>query len=124
MPSSALNDFCKEWLAAWTGNRPEFLLSFYAEDAFYSDPARPEGLKGHGGLLPYFQKLLSKNPDWVWKALEVIPTEKGFTLKWEATIPLKEKMVRRVGADIVELRDGKISRNEVYFDPSPLEGKE
>jgi hypothetical protein len=119
MPFDELNRFCHEWLAAWTGNRPDLLLSFYAEDAFYSDPARPR-LKGHGALLPYFQKLLFKNPDWIWKALEVIPTEKGFTLKWEASIPLKEKIVRRVGLDIVECKKGKITRNEVYFDPSPL----
>jgi steroid delta-isomerase-like uncharacterized protein len=115
-----LNQFCQEWLAAWTGNQPELLLSFYSEDAFYSDPGRPEGLRGRKSLLPYFQKLLSKNPEWVWKALEVIPTEKGFTLKWEATIPLKDKVVKQRGVDIVEFKDGKISRNEVYFDPSLL----
>ena len=68
--------------------------------------------------MPYLQKLLSKNPNWIWKALEIIPTEKGFTLKWEAQIPVKNQILIEQGLDIVEVVDGKISRNEVYFDAS------
>jgi hypothetical protein len=45
-----------------------------------------------------------------------MPTEKGFTLKWEASIPVGATTVIERGLDIVELRDDKISRNEVYFD--------
>jgi steroid delta-isomerase-like uncharacterized protein len=120
--SADLTRFCNQWLAAWTGNQPEKLISFYSEDAFYSDPANSGGLRGHSEILPYFQKLLAKNPDWIWKALEIIPTEKGFTLKWRAAVPVKEKTLQLVGLDIVELRDGKIMRNEVYFDPTSLRG--
>ena len=108
--------FCTQWLEAWTGNQPEKLLSFYADDAFYRDPAKPGGLRGHKELLSYFKKLLAKNPDWVWKAKEIFPTSGGFTLKWEATIPRGDKVLTEVGLDIVEVKDGKITRNEVYFD--------
>lgn len=112
--------FCKQWLNAWTGNKPELLLGFYTVDAFYLDPANPNGLKGGEQLSAYFQKLLARNPDWVWEAVEIIPTEKGFTLKWMATIPVKEGAgLNLFGLDIVELTDGKISRNEVYFDRTP-----
>ncbi|MCW5906651.1 MAG: nuclear transport factor 2 family protein [Chitinophagales bacterium] len=107
-----------EWLASWTGNQPEQLLSYYTDDAFYLDPANTNGLKGHAQLLPYFGKLLKHNPNWVWTAEEVMPTEKGFTLKWKAAIPINDKTITLFGLDIVELRDGKISRNEVYFDRS------
>jgi hypothetical protein len=27
--------FAEKWLPAWTGNDPEWLASFYSEDAFY-----------------------------------------------------------------------------------------
>lgn len=111
-----LKTFCHEWLASWTGNQPEALLSYYTDDAFYLDPANPNGLQGHAQLLPYFTKLLKYNPHWVWTAEEVMPTEKGFTLKWKAVIPVKDKTITLFGLDIVELREGKISRNEVYFD--------
>jgi hypothetical protein len=108
--------FCRQWLAAWTGNEPERLLPYYAEQAFYRDPARPQGLTGHAEMRPYFARLLATNPTWVWEPLEVIPTERGFCLKWQATIPHAARTVVETGLDIVELADGKITRNEVYFD--------
>jgi hypothetical protein len=111
-----LTDFCNEWLSAWTGNQPDILLTYYAEDAFYVDPANKEGLKGHAELRPYFTKLLQMNPNWKWRAIEIIETGKGFTLKWEATIPVGSEVVVEQGLDIVELTGNQISRNEVYFD--------
>ncbi|MFO1519543.1 MAG: nuclear transport factor 2 family protein [bacterium] len=112
--------FCRQWLAAWTGNNPQHLLSFYGPHAFYRDPARPDGVKGQEALKVYFEKLLAKNPDWVWEMEEVFSTEKGFTLKWKATVPFGGKNVVFFGLDIVEMEGEKITRNEVYFDPSPL----
>ncbi len=123
MNSDELKVFCDEWLKAWTGNRPEHLLSFYKEDAYYQDPAHPEGLKGHAAIKSYFEKLLAANPDWVWTLVELIPNEKGFVLKWQADIPILDAAILTCGVDIVELQDGKISRNEVYFDPSLLRKK-
>ena len=47
-------EFASRWLPAWTGNDPERLASFYAEDCFYSDPAIPEGVEGREALTRYF----------------------------------------------------------------------
>jgi len=115
-------EFCRKWLRAWTGNRPEELIEFYSEDAAYRDPARPQGLKGREALLGYFRRLLAANPDWVWEPLEVQATERGGWLKWRATIPNARGQIVEEGLDLVELRDGKISRNEVYFDRTALLG--
>jgi hypothetical protein len=122
MQKAELEHFCHDWLAAWTGNTPEKLRDFYTDDAYYSDPTRPDGLRGNE-ILPYFRKLLAKNPDWIWRPEEIMPTEQGFCLKWRATIPGPGGTVDAVGLDIVELKDGKVSRNEVYFDASVLRGK-
>ncbi len=108
--------FCKAWLDTWTGNRPLELLKFYHADAFYSDPSKRNGLKGQAQLLPYFEKLLSLNPNWKWESIEIIPTEKGFTLKWKATIPVGHSFVEETGLDIVEIENELIIRNEVFFD--------
>jgi len=108
--------FCCQWLGTWTGNRPSDMLECYTEDAFYLDPAYPDGIKGQEQLRPYFEKLLSRNPNWKWEAIEIFNTEKGFTLKWKATIPVRETQVILKGLDIVEMRGELISRNEVYFD--------
>ena len=111
--------FCKEWLNAWTGNNPEKLIDFYANDAFYRDPANPEGISGRELLLNYFKKLLERNPNWKWELIELFPTGKGFTFKWKATIPIGTEQIIEFGMDIVELDPlckRKVKRNEVYFD--------
>jgi len=108
--------FCDEWLHTWTGNRPEALIEHYTEDAFYLDPAYPAGISGRTELSAYFAKLLSRNPDWRWQAVEIFNTEEGFTLKWKATIPVKNTQLITYGLDIVVMRGDKICRNEVYFD--------
>ena len=113
--------FAERWLPAWTGNNPELLASFYSEDAFYLDPAIPEGVRGKAALLSYFRKLLGYNPDWVWTQIEGIPLEDGFLNKWRARIPVADAVVDVVGVCFVQLdRDGRIRRNEVYFDRSRL----
>jgi hypothetical protein len=121
MDGESARSFCERWLPAWTGNRPDELIKTYATDAIYRDPARPAGLRGHAEILPYFRKLLARNPDWVWTAEEIFPTEMGFCFKWRARIPVPgKKAVTVTGMDIVDIRDGEITRNEVYFDPTAL----
>ena len=111
--------FCKDWLSAWTGNDPTKLRSFYSDQAFYRDPVKPEGLSGDE-LLPYFTKLLARNPNWVWESQEILETSSGFCLKWKATIPVGSHIVHETGLDIVDIENGKITRNEVYFDRAKL----
>ena len=113
--------FAEKWLPAWSGNNPELLASFYAEDAFYLDPGIPGGVKGKSELLLYFRKLLANNPHWVWTQIEGIPLEDGFLNKWLAKIPVGSVTLEIVGVCLVQLdRAGKIRRNEVYFDRTQL----
>ena len=120
MDEREIIEFCNPWLVAWTGNNPEKLIEFYSEDAFYLDPAKPKGLKGREEIFQYFKKLLAANPNWIWESVEVFPTKKGFTAKWKATIPVGTKVIIEYGMDIVEVENGKMKRNEVYFDTSNL----
>ena len=113
---SALEGFCDEWLAAWTGGDPQRLLAHYAEDAEYADPAKPQGIRGRDALLRYFGKLLPANPDMVWTRRELFPLEGGFAVTWTARIPVGGRVVEERGCDLVWLREGRIVRNEVYFD--------
>lgn len=112
--------FADRWLPAWTGNDPERLVSFYSSDAVYLDPAVPNGLEGRNAILAYFRKLLARNPDWIWTQRDSIPLEDGFLNRWRAQIPVGERTIRLDGVCFVQLRDGLIYRNEVYFDRVPL----
>ena len=116
--------FAARWLPAWTGNQPEHLADFYADDCLYIDAGIPAGARGKAELLRYFTKLLAQNPAWVWTQLEAIPMERGFLNKWHASIPVGSDTVECVGVCFVQLDDaGKIARNEVYFDRTELVAK-
>jgi len=111
-----IKKFCNEWLSAWTGNNPDKLISFYSENAYYQDPAKPKGIIGQREIKVYFRKLLALNPNWKWEMEEVFPYSIGFTLKWKATIPVGNTVITESGMDIVEIENDRIIRNEVYFD--------
>ena len=121
MTKKEAEEFASKWLPAWTGNNPEKLADYYSENAFYLDPAIPNGVHGKVKLLAYFRKLLAYNPDWVWTQIEGIPMEGGFLNKWLAKIPVGKEVLECVGVCFVQFDDnGLICRNEVYFDRSEL----
>ena len=112
--------FAETWLPAWTGNQPERLVSFYTDDAFYSDPAIPAGVRGRAALLAYFEKLLARNPRWIWRHQGSLPLRDGFLNRWHAVIPVGDRTVEAIGVCTVQLRDGRIYSNQVFFDRSEL----
>ena len=112
--------FAEKWLPAWSGNRPDLLVSFYTDDVFYSDPAIPNGVNGRAALLAYFAKLLARNPAWVWTHRGSVPLADGFLNEWHASIPAGSRTVEVDGVCTVRMRAGLIFRNEVYFDRTEL----
>jgi len=112
--------FAEKWLPAWTGNRPELLASFYSDDTFYCDPAVPRGVRGRPALLAYFTKLLARYPRWVWTQRGSIPLQHGFLNLWHASIPVGERRLELDGACTVQLREGLIYSNQVFFDRTEL----
>jgi SnoaL-like domain len=112
--------FAAVWLPAWTGNDPERLASFYTEDAFYSDPHLPAGIRGRGALTAYFERLLARYPDWVWTQTASTPMRDGFVNFWQARVPLGGSELTLPGVCLVELREGLIARNQTLFDRSAL----
>jgi hypothetical protein len=120
MSAEQAREFAAKWLPAWNGNRPEHLASFYSLDAVYSDPAIPEGVRGREAILAYFERLLARNPDWVWTHTGSIALQDGFLNLWHATIPVGSRVVEADGVCTVQLRDGLIYANHVYFDRSEL----
>jgi hypothetical protein len=120
LDAEAARRFAERWLPAWTGNRPEHLVSFYTDDVFYCDPAVPQGLRGRAALLAYFTKLLARYPSWVWTQRGSIPLEDGFLNLWHARIPAAGRTLEIDGVCTVQLRDGRIYSNQVFFDRSEL----
>jgi hypothetical protein len=120
MTAEEAEAFAGRWLPAWTGNDPARLAAFYTDDAFYSDPAIPSGVRGRDELVAYFRRLLARNPSWVWTHRGSIPIAHGFLNFWHASIPFGDRSVEADGVCTVQLRDGLIYSNQVFFDRSAL----
>lgn len=113
-------EFAERWLPAWSGNRPALLASFYTDDALYADPGVRDGVRGRDAVLAYFTKLLARFPDWVWTHRGSLPLADGFLNRWHASIPVGDEVVEVDGVCTVQLRQGRIYANEVFFDRSDL----
>jgi hypothetical protein len=121
MTTEEARAFTDKWLPAWTGNTPERLLEFYADDAFFLDPGRPFGIKGKDVLKIYFTKVAGHNPTWVWTQLEPIPLLDGFMNRLHARIPVGDKVIECTALCFLQFNEqGKIRRNEIYFDRTDL----
>lgn len=100
--------------------RPLMLASFYTDDLFYSDPTLRNGVTGKKDFIRYLSKLLANNPNWVWRQESAVPLEDGFLNKWRLDAPVGDQVITCRGVCTVQMADGLIYRNEVYFDTLPL----
>ncbi len=112
--------FCDKWLPNFVGGEPavDKLLTFYTENTYYEDPNVPEGLRGKAAVGGFLRVLLKKYPTWKFDIVGLYPTKKGFVLQYSGTIPVENgKVIKNFrGIDIIELEDGKISRQLGYYD--------
>ncbi len=120
MTSDEAREFAARWLPAWSGNDPLMLASFYTDDLFYSDPTLPNGVTGKKDFVRYLLKLLANNPNWVWTQESAVPLQDGFLNKWRLDAPVGDQVITCRGVCTVQMTDGLIYRNEVYFDTLPL----
>jgi steroid delta-isomerase-like uncharacterized protein len=116
-----LSQFINDWLDAWTAQNPDRLLSFYSDDMEYLDPNTRGELKGRDAFSQYVRKLFSAWPEMKWIAKNIYEHDGGCTVTWRAEITKKDSRILILdGMDLVFIADGKITRNEVYFDRSQL----
>ncbi len=120
MSPDQAREFAARWLPAWTGNDPLTLASFYTDDLVYSDPTIPDGATGKEAFVRYLSKLLANNPAWVWTHEEAIPLQDGFLNMWRLDAPVGDRVITCHGVCAVQLRNGLIYRNQVYFDTYQL----
>lgn len=115
MRHNDIEAFNREWLEAWSDKDVERLLDFYDEETTYIDSQVPAGVRGHRELGAYLSKLFEATPPMRYDPDETWLIEGGYAGRWICTIDLpsgRQSFLR--GFDLVLLRDGKITHNEVY----------
>ena len=123
MNMAELELLCDGFLGAWTEQNVEKVAAFYTDDVVYRDPNTRGDVRGGDALRRYLRRLFS---EWrmTWTRRELHPTDTGAAaaLLWHATFSKAagEQVVEADGMDLLEFRDGRVSRNEVYFDRTVL----
>lgn len=111
------------FLDAWNRHNVEDVVASYTDPLVYRDPNTRGAIESHDALRRYLTKLFER---WEmrWSTGEVFPFESadGAAVTWHANFRLRagEARVDVDGVDIIFLGDGKITRDEVFFDRALL----
>jgi len=116
MPEKAL----REAREALEGLNVDQILLAYAQDAIFEDISAGERIVGQAGLRAYFEQLFSL-PGVAFSDIRIFDGGSFAALEWVWS-GLKRNTggaysVR--GASVIELREGKIIRESIYYDPKP-----
>ena len=113
---SAIADFNRRWLEAWSAKDVDALVATYAPDCVYKDPQTPAGLVGRAALRNYLSGLFAATPAMTYIPDEVWPIPGGFCGRWFCEVAGAQPLR---GFDLVLLREGLIAVNEVYVHQLP-----
>lgn len=123
MDERKMQELTDEFLAAWNEQNVERVLACYTEDVAYRDPNTRGAVAGRDALRRYLTKLFAGwRMHWARREAHLLAGGGGVAFLWHASFerPSGGPRVEVDEMDMVEVRDGRISRNEVYFDRAVL----
>jgi steroid delta-isomerase-like uncharacterized protein len=121
-PSAAV---AEKWIAAWNSHNPDQMLPVFTDDVFYEDVAFGEVSHGSAELRKFAASEFEGIPDLALK-LDRANIHKGHgTIEW--TFSGTDKGVYKTGkkfsvrgVSVIDMRDGKISRNLDFYDVATI----
>ena len=93
----------------------------YANHFLFEDPSSKEQITDRASLMQYYQQLFSL-PEVRFSDFKILEAELFATIEWtwSGVSPITGKPYRVSGVSVIELTDGKISRESLYYDPKPF----
>src|SRR5882672_12309922 len=111
----------EKWIAAWNSHNPDKMLPLFTDDVFYEDVAFGEVSHGSAELRKFFLSEIEGIPDLELKLERANIHDGHGTIEW--TFSGTDKGVYKTGkkfsvrgVSIIDMRDGKISRNLDFYD--------
>jgi steroid delta-isomerase-like uncharacterized protein len=121
-PGAAL---AENWIAAWNSHTPDKMLPLFTDDIFYEDVAFGEVSHGSAELRKFFLSEIEGVPDLELKLVRADIHNGHGTIEW--TFSGTDKDVYKTGkkfsvrgVSVLEMRDGKISRNLDFYDSATI----
>lgn len=116
----------EKFLSAWNSHDVDRVLGCYAADLVYVDPNSRGSVVGAADMRRYLTKLFGAwRMHWRLREAFLLDGGTGAAILWKAHLRRadRESGVEIDGMDLVVMEGDRISRNEVYFDRSVLQGK-
>jgi ketosteroid isomerase-like protein len=115
-----LLDIVRRYFDLWNSHDPAQVVSLFAPDGTYRDPAVPEGLKGEA-IGEYVRQLIAMMPDLSFEIISLVATgEHGAVAEWLMHGNVSAGEIALPGADFFELVGDHIQAIHGYFDQSTL----
>ena len=115
----------EQWIAAWNSHNPDKMLPLFTDDVFYEDVAFGEVSHGKTELRKFVADEYDGVPDLELKLLRADIHGGHGTIEW--TFSGTDKGVFKTGkkfsvrgVSVIDLRDGKISRNLDFYDSATI----
>lgn len=115
----------EKWIAAWNSRNPDKMLPLFTDDIFYEDVAFGEVSHGSAELRKFAASELEGVPDLELKLLRSNIHNGHGTIEWvfsgtdKGVFKTGKKFSVR-GVSVIDVRDGKISRNLDFYDSATL----
>ena len=115
---SDIQAFIRRYTAAWASREPGVMAALWHADGELHHPALSAPIRG--------DRVASNNdntkrlPDFEWSLLDWAAHGDVVFLHWRNRAMIGGKRHEWTGVDRMELRDGRITREDVYFDTVPI----
>jgi steroid delta-isomerase-like uncharacterized protein len=115
----------EKWIAGWNSHDPDKMLPLFTEDVFYEDVAFGEASHGKAEVRKFILSEIEGVPDLELKLLRADIHKGHGTIEWMFNGTDKDvfktgKKFSVRGVSVIDLRDGKISRNFDFYDAATI----
>ena len=106
---------------ALEGLNADKMIECYADNFLFESPSSNERFTDRTSLKNYYQQLFSL-PEVNFSDFKILDAEHFATIEWtwSGVSPVTGKPYRVRGVSVIELTDGKVSRESLYYDPKPF----
>jgi len=111
------------FLDAWNLQDVERVVDIYTDDVRYLDPNTRGAVEGADALRRYLRKLFARwTMHWSLREAFLFDDRDGCAILWRARLTPADGggTVEIDGMDLAVVRNGRLARNEVYFDRAAL----
>ena len=115
----------EKWIAAWNSHNPDKMLSLFTDDIVYEDVAFGEVSHGSAELRKFAASEFDGVPDLELKLLRADIHGGHGTIEWmfsgtDKGVYKTGKKFSVRGVSVIDMRDGKISRNLDFYDVATI----